>query len=189
MTDVTPVQRPSAAHGSTSMRTHRTTTGTHDQTGMIARRGLSHFVPARLRGRGQAGLVLTLVLAFTLVGTLLSLAILTFGFTGTRAVPAYQGRIDEMQMNSDAMNLAIQLIRTDMTKGLDGASSTYTYGPVSVTCLGDPGSGAAIAGGQADRTVSCATTANELEAQVRFLDRGGSKAGVLAEVLSWTQAG
>ena len=171
------------------MRIRHTMTETAGQMGMTSRRGLSDVGRMRSRHRGQAGLVLTLVLGFTLVGTLLSLAILSFAFTGARAVPAYQGRIDEVQTNSDAMNFAIQAIRTDMTKGLDGASSSYTYGPVTVTCVGDPGSGAVVGEGRTDRTVSCATAADDLKAQVRFFDRSGSKAGVLAEVLSWVQTG
>lgn len=165
------------------MRTDRTTTETGDRMP-----GLSH-VCARLRDRGQAGSVLTLVLAFTLVGALLLLAILSFAFTATRAVPAYQERIDKVQANSDAMNFAIQAIRTDITEGREGDTSSYTYGPVSVTCVGDTGSGVVVGEGRADRTVSCATEANDLKAQVRFFDRSGTRAGVLAEVLSWVQTG
>lgn len=154
---------------------------------MMVRRGLSRRGSARSRNRGQAGAVLAVVLAFTLVGTMLLLAVLSFAFTGTRAAPSYQGRIDEVQLNADAMNFAIQAMRTDMTKGVAGTSSTYTYGPVSVTCVGELGSGVASGLGTTDRTVACATAANDLKVMVRFFDRGGSKAGVLAEVLSWVQ--
>lgn len=187
MTGAMRTRRRSASGGSSSIRLPPAATGPVDPT--TSRTGPSRRGGAPLRHRDQTGVALVSVLAFTLVGTILLVAVLSFAFTGSRAVPAYRGRIDAVQANSDAMNLAIQAMRTDMSKGLDGTSSTYSYGTVSVTCVGEAGSGVVTGSGTADRTVSCSTTPEGLTTRVRFFDRSGSMSGALVEVLSWVQTG
>jgi hypothetical protein len=120
----------------------------------------------------------TLVFAFTLV-----MALLGFTQTYLRSADSYQHRADTAAQHADAVRYALNAIRGDTTIGRAGTSSTWTYDGVAVSCTGDAGSGVAQGSGTTDRLVTCETEL--INAQVRYFDRGGSAAGVRAELLSW----
>ena len=137
----------------------------------------------RRRGEDQQGATLVLTLAVLMLSGVIFVGVMAFVTTYLRGGASYQSRTDRNQVHSDAVEFALAGVRIDNTLGRAGASSTWTYGGVTVTCTGDSGSGVVSGSGRTDRLVTCASS--QVTAQIRYFDRGGSGSGVVAEVLSW----
>ncbi len=139
---------------------------------------------ARDQDGAERGLVLLLVLAILLMTSLMLTVLVSYLSAGLHAGTAYQGRIDKVQRNADAVTFAVNAIRNNATLGRAGTTSSWIYNGVTVTCTGDAGSGVASGLGRTDRTVTCSTPV--IRSQVRYFDRGGSGVGIVTEQLSWT---
>ncbi len=131
----------------------------------------------------EHGSVLLVVLATLMFGFVLVTALLGFTQTYLGTASAFQHRADTTARHSDAVRYALNAVRGDASVGRAGSTSTWTYDKLAVTCTGEPGSGVAQGAGTTDRLVTCETPL--ISVQVRYFDRGGSKGGVMCELLSW----
>lgn len=138
-------------------------------------------------GRGQGGFALPAVLAFLVMGTILTMAVLSFSSTALGVDRDISNRNSELAAERDAIEYALASTRYDAAKGVGGTSQTYSVAGVEVTCTGVSGSGVEAGGGRTDRTVECAT--RSIRTTVRFFDRSGAKVGVMTETLSWKVTG
>lgn len=130
----------------------------------------------------RGGTLLLAIGILALTGIILS-ALIGFAQTYVHDGNAFQARTDRIQRHGDAVQYAFNAVRNNNAVGQAGGTSTWTYSGVSVSCTGDAGSGVASGSGRTDRTVTCQTS--EIQAQMRFFDRGGSASGVVSELLSW----
>jgi len=146
----------------------------HHRTDLVAHR----------RARGQSGVALTFVLILIAVGITITLAALAFAMTSMRAGTAYVRRDVARSQERDALDYLVQLIRPDLTKGVQGSTQTATVAGVTATCAGESGSGQASGMGQKDRTITCTTPS--ITARYRIFDRSGDRPGIIVETLSET---
>lgn len=156
-----------------------------------ARRSASVAGPAGRTGSGDglasgSGLVLPAVLVVMLVVALLLAGIAAIVTARLDQGSDLQGRIDQVQLESDAVRYAANAVRNDNTIGRQGTSSSWTYSEVTVTCTGETGSGVVSGAGRTDRTVTCTST--KVRARYRFFDRSGAGNGTIMEQLSWSVA-
>lgn len=137
----------------------------------------------RVRQRGQAGFALPAVLAFLVMGTIITVAALSFALTALGVGRDVTVKNSELSAERSALDYAFTATRYDLNRGVEGSKDSYTVAGVTVRCSGQPGSGTTVGAGRTDRTVECATPT--IRATVRFFDRSGTKAGVMVETLSW----
>lgn len=137
--------------------------------------------------RNQSGFALPMVLAFVVVGTLITAAVLAYASTSFRIDTVYSDHNARISAERDALTYVLTTIRTDPTKGVQGNTTSATVAGVTATCAGDTGSGVAQGAGRTDRVVNCSTPS--ITTQVRFFDRSGDKPGVIEETLRWDVTG
>ncbi len=142
-----------------------------DRRGMVAHR----------RTRGQAGVALTFVLVLVAVGITITLAALAFAMASTRSGTAYVKRDVARSQERDALDYLVQVIRPDLTKGVQGNVQTATVASVTATCTGESGSGQISGMGRTDRTITCSTPS--MTARYRIFDRSGNQPGIIVETL------
>lgn len=133
------------------------------------------------RTRGQAGVALTFVLVLVAVGITITLAALAFAMASTRAGTVYVKRDLARSRERDALDYLVQVIRPDLTKGVQGNVQTATVAGVTVTCTGESGSGQTAGKGRTDRTITCTTPS--ITARYRIFDRSGDRPGIIVETL------
>lgn len=132
--------------------------------------------------RDQAGFSLPMVLVLMVVGVTIMLAALAFASTGLRAGSAYERHDRTIASERSALDVLVQSIRPDLSKGVEGDTQTVTVAGVTATCVGQAGSGQVSGAGRTDRTVVCNTPS--IEATYRIFDRSGDQPGIIVETLS-----
>jgi Tfp pilus assembly protein PilE len=135
---------------------------------------------------GERGAMLILVMGVLLFASVLVLAVLSFLRSYVASASAFQARTDRTQANADAVQYALNIERNNQNLGRYGTATnttTWTYNSITVTCVGQPGSGAPQNSGYTDRLVVCSTPV--ISAEIRYFDRGGAGNGVVAELISW----
>ena len=136
--------------------------------------------------RDQAGYSLPMVLVLLVVGVIIMLAALAFALTGLRAGSAYERRDRTIADERSALDVLVQSIRPDPSKGVQGDTRTATVAGVTATCVGQAGSGLDSGAGQTDRLIVCSTPS--IHATYRIFDRSGDQPGIIVETLSSSTA-
>lgn len=142
----------------------------------------------------QRGIALPMVLAFIVVTTFITVAVLAYATTSMQLGKTIVDRNDQIAAERDALEYTLQVVRTDLNGGSVSGTSTITrtVAGISAICSAAPDSGVTattiiasgpIITGRTDRLVTCTTPS--ITTEVRFFDRGGSRAGVIEEILRW----
>lgn len=139
------------------------------------------------RAAGQGGFALPAVLAFLVMGTIITVAVLSYSSTAMGVGRDIKDRNVRLAGERDAIEYALAATRYDLDKGVGGSKDSYTVAGAEAVCVGQSDSGVAVNGGRTDRTVDCST--RSISTTVRFFDRSGTKAGVMVETLAWKVAG
>ncbi len=155
----------------------------------IAQSGSNPVCCGSTRSRGSGGFALPVVLGFIIIGTLITVAVLSYATTTMKVGVSASERSAKITAETNALDYLLAIIRPNMAMGFEGDTQSRTVAGVTATCIGQTGSGVFPSGsfGRTDRVIVCTTPS--INSKIRYFDRGGSKAGVIEEILRWDVKG